>query len=802
MIITRSFLTRLTRIALFALVATTALLGSTQYVFAETAGNDGSEQLVLAVAPESLRAVSGEHEILSVQIADSTGVPILLTEPMRVRLFSSDPRVASVEPEVEIPAGSSFTIAKVLVSGKSGSVSFTASADGVSPSHSVLDITETSVESVGTTLAIFPMPERLIKGSTEPGRAMIAVLDNSGSPVISAFDVEIKITSSNEQIISVPESVIIPAGYPGVFVDVTPHEPGTGQLIAVADGYSSSGIGVDVSEPSLLPTHLVASVIPERWDHAGIGNPMLVVQALSNEDLAPSYLPCGTVFFASSNPDLLAVPNQVDVPCDTQITSIEIPLVSTSTTGYALITVATPGLVSTSTEFNAVNTAPDELRSWVLPPNPASGDNQPPQVVVQLVDHEGSPVAAVRPMPVTVRIGGNTINDVVQINTNESYSTLPYTLIANPTDPADIWISVPGVSSTPLSWSTTDLPVEATIEFSDSWRYQSEGITATVTVRVQGRLVQGALVSWEVEDGTAVVQVAETDANGQARAEIHSSALGQAQVTARITSSAIGSIEVMNHFDSVSANQDTTPEARLLGLPADLIAGIVIALVLVLIVVDIAHSIDFGFLRYIGIKRLSENGPTHSRIRRSTPDTNPKSTLLRLLAFRSGGDSLPLPELPILDRLDAEHVEFIRSEYAMRIESIEETADLERMSSQQRELIAGAAVVSALERITERQSKDNEHTQACKTAEHALNAASHLNNTRIAAGGDRLDRTRLWIIYSQTLLNTDRLQEALTAANAASKTATQIGSQELWAPTVSELENQIRLRISDTRKTA
>ncbi|MEE8046242.1 MAG: hypothetical protein V3T49_05325, partial [Dehalococcoidia bacterium] len=157
---------------------------------------------------------------------------------------------------------------------------------------------------------------------------------------------------------------------------------------------------------------------------------------------------------------------------------------------------------------------------------------------------------------------------------------------------------------------------------------------------------------------------------------------------------------------------------------------------------------------------------------------------------------------PIFDRIDADRLEFVRSEYAMRIESVVGESDASSVPADQQELIAGAAAVSALERLAERQTKDHEYVESYKTAEQALNAASHLNNTRVAAGGDRLDRTRLWVLYSQALFNADHLDEAMAAADAATKTADQIGSQAMWASTIDELVRQIKHEIVESQQSA
>lgn len=794
--------TRLTRRAIFVLMIITALMVSIQSASADFSDGDKSERLTMTVAPESLPAEVGEHQILAVQIAGPTGVPILLSEPMTIRLFSSDPRVASVAPEFVIPAGSSFAIVTVHISGEAGAVSFTASADGVSPAHGALEVAEANEASVGTTLTIFPMPDRLIEGAVNPGHAMVAVVDSSGSPVISAFDIEVNLTSSDEKILKVPATVTIPAGSPGVFIDVAPIGAGSGQLTAVADGYSSSGIGIEVSGPSDHPSHLAASVVPKRWDHSGVGNPMLVVQAIDDDNLTPSYLPCGIVFLASSNPDLLSVPSQVDVPCGKDIASIEVPLVSTSGTGYAVVTVASPGLISTLTEFNAVNREPDELKSWVLPVRPASGDIQSPIVVIQLVDHEETPVAAPRPMPITVRTGDSTIEGIVQINAYDSYSAFPYTLIENQSGPVEMWLSATGVSSAPLSWSSTEMPVEAVIRFSDSWRYQSEPVIATITVNVQGRPIQGATVTWDVEDGYSYVPVSVTDENGQAQAEIYSSALGQAEVTARVTSDAIGVLEVKNNFDSVSLDQQFAPDAKLLGIPVGLLAWLVAIAAVLIVLFDFARSGQLMPWPPFGNKIGRSDAGSHSSSGSASLNTQPKSNLLRILAFRSGSESFPLPNLPIFDRISGDQLEFVRSEYAMRIESVADDGNAESVPSEQRDLIAGAVAVSALERLAERQTRDSEFEAAYKTAEMALNAASYLNNTRVAAGGDRFDRTRLWVLYSQALLNADHLDEAMAASQAATKTADQIGSQAMWASTIDELESRIRFEIRDSQQSA
>lgn len=83
---------------------------------------------------EGIIGSSTSHAIGIVQLADSTGNQVLASDNLTVRLVSSDPGVLQVPSEVVIPQGKSFVSFSVTTFGKSGTVSVSASAEGVGSS--------------------------------------------------------------------------------------------------------------------------------------------------------------------------------------------------------------------------------------------------------------------------------------------------------------------------------------------------------------------------------------------------------------------------------------------------------------------------------------------------------------------------------------------------------------------------------------------------------------------------------------------------------------------------------------------
>jgi len=166
------------------------------------------EALALYFGPKTLLPDGQCHEAVTVQLQDKEGTPVKATSSIKVYLSSSNTNIATVEETITIKSGEYKASAEVTTYSENGKTTISATSPGLASNSSVLYVKGDAPKIV----ELFIFPDVLLADGSVNEVLTVQLQDENGAPVKARQDTEIRLSSSNTMIGSVPESVIIPQG--------------------------------------------------------------------------------------------------------------------------------------------------------------------------------------------------------------------------------------------------------------------------------------------------------------------------------------------------------------------------------------------------------------------------------------------------------------------------------------------------------------------------------------------------------------------------------------------------------------
>ncbi len=344
-----------------------------------------------------------------------------------VNVSVDDPEIASVPPQVTIPAGSSWT-SFTIVGNKPGITNCRLT---------LLGFEEVDTVTVGTPTFVWDSVMSLMNlGQTDSVRVYTYVPGGSygyGNYVYSDTSqnvdqaLTISVTSTNPSVISVPSVMLIPSGrYYADWITVTAVGAGSARLVA-------SAVGWDMKESSEIT---VTGVTPYMRADVTVG---AGCRTSGSVGLSVGSAPVGgyTFYLSSDDPGVASVPSQVTIPYGSSWQSFTIVGVSPGSTkirlsvpaelgGYTeedTVTVVTPTFAWDSVPSQLTIGAVDNVRVYTYVPGGSYGygnyvysdayQNVDQAVIVTLMSQN----AGVIQMPATTSIGaGRYYSDYVNVS--------------------------------------------------------------------------------------------------------------------------------------------------------------------------------------------------------------------------------------------------------------------------------------------------------------------------------------------------------------------------------------------------
>jgi len=183
----------------------------TMIVISQTAVVEASESpaLNLELSPPIITADGETHEVVVVQLETDNGYPYIAQRDVTVYLASSNLGVGLVDESVVVPAGRSYAKAAFNASYNSGMSVITATAAGFTTDEAIIQAVRSDFDAQ---LRVYAVPDVMPAVEYVEGRAVIQILDLEGNPYNSLLDVNVVLSSSNETILTLQETVTIEKG--------------------------------------------------------------------------------------------------------------------------------------------------------------------------------------------------------------------------------------------------------------------------------------------------------------------------------------------------------------------------------------------------------------------------------------------------------------------------------------------------------------------------------------------------------------------------------------------------------------
>jgi len=385
----------------------------------------GSPKLLsVSLSPSQMLPEAGASGIVTVQLLDATGKPARAEVDVVVTLSSSIARVGSVDPTLTINAGSTFGRARFYVSYAVGETTITASAAGYTSGSATLRV----IGPVPAKLAIYAAPPKISERSESYSYIVVQIQDLQGLPARAPSDVLVYLSSSNESIAYLQDTVIkIPSGQTYASTKLYGVYAGSVRVTASAEGYMSASTEVNVVKPRVgssgrIGLYLAPPSVPPGVEYHKIivlqlqdssGNPIVVSEEI-------------TIQLTSSDTTIGWVNASVKMrggePQLAGFTSTLLP-------GSTIITASAQNFEAAAAQLTVVGTVPYRLALRAAPPLlPADGRSYD-SIIVELQDVNGLPARAPTNVSVTLASSRTDIGEVsktVTIGAGRTYAVASF----------------------------------------------------------------------------------------------------------------------------------------------------------------------------------------------------------------------------------------------------------------------------------------------------------------------------------------------------------------------------------------
>jgi hypothetical protein len=482
----------------------------------KTAGLSGT-RLVVEVAPKAdIPAPFGYYSFFTVQIQDSSGIPVRAEKPLTVTLSSSNTNVIETIGHITIPTGSSYVMESVKSKGTVGSATLSASAQGLETG--ALSITTRSENWADPDdqklITVSALPSTVASDSAESSNIIVQVTDSQGRPFSfqSHHYTGMNMYSSDpafvlESPFLKPEATFavgaVKAQFDGISaVSVSKGGYSPGSTAVEARGLSPTGVEISQLHKVVLANNAAStSVLVSTVDSKG--NPVP-----ARKDVFIS--------LSSSQQDVATVEVAEVIPKGQAYALVEVTAVKAGTT---TLTASSQGLAGSSLELKPVGSTGDSLslKLGIKAPSKMLADGRSyNSVFVQLQNSAGNPVPAKSDIVVNLSSSSTRTASVQNNVTIKSGSTYAAASVTPTSTPGEFALSASSTGYTTVSTKieTSAAPLTIVRAFELPRTAPFEGMRVAVDVVAAGLPVADALV--KISGIAAETVETSTDANGHA----------------------------------------------------------------------------------------------------------------------------------------------------------------------------------------------------------------------------------------------------------------------------------------------
>jgi hypothetical protein len=324
---------------------------------------------------------------------------------------------------------------------------------------SLLPVGAATTTGTATAISLTVVPAKLPADGLAYPAVVVSLVSASAQPTVQLVNTTVFLSVSQNNVGSLPASVVIPAGRTFVIANfTTTTTPGVTTVTASSPGLQSASQTVTTLTTSGYPTHILVFASPSTQLARPAGQPSdtgTVTLELTDDQGLPAKAPTNvTVQLFSSDAKV------VNVTQNTLVIRANTSLVTgTFQTGFTpgsdiAITASSSGYVSGSTDISVIGPAPLKLTSAAEPSSIVLGSTG--LLLVSLTDQSGNPARAPAAVNVTIRSSNTTVATVpgtVTIPAGSIYTWVSYQA-TRVSGSATLTVTSPGLQSSSATVQT------------------------------------------------------------------------------------------------------------------------------------------------------------------------------------------------------------------------------------------------------------------------------------------------------------------------------------------------------------
>jgi len=284
----------------------------------------------------------------------------------------------------------------------------------ISPAHATA-----TQASLPTALSISPIPPKLPADNNTYPAIVVSVVGSTGQPTVALTDINVSLTSAQENVGKIEENVVIPAGETYAIANfTTTHTAGMTTVTATTTGLTTAATLVTTVIAVGYPTHLVITAVPNTVPASTAGTGNLILELEDDVGLPAKAITDVPISLYSSNTNVVNVTAATTMMQQGEYLK-EINYTSGFVPGAALVTASATGFASGSATVSVLGSPPLALKLEAQPSlmvactaNVTSCDGR---LVVALTDLSGNPTLASRNIQVQIRS-----SDLAAVNASET----------------------------------------------------------------------------------------------------------------------------------------------------------------------------------------------------------------------------------------------------------------------------------------------------------------------------------------------------------------------------------------------
>jgi hypothetical protein len=382
-------------------------------------------KLGIFIVPSRVPADGDSYKMIYIATTDTKNNPSVVGQKLEVRLSSSNTAVGTVASAAFIEAGSYYTVATFRSTETAGTTTISATATGYAGAQASL-VTIKSSDTNPAKLSVVALPSPPLPQEGAEGIVIVQLLNSFGTPITAPGDIKVSLTSSNEDVVKVDSSVIIPQG----------------QIYAIAKSETALGSGqstITASSDNLVPatatvrtgdsqaSQLKLYPLPPIMSTTGIDGSWVVIQVEDARGVPVRSFKDIEVSLISSD-DKIVLPKEPAVVIRKAQSFVVAKMMPGGKEGKASITPLAEGFLSVPADITAMKPVFDSgerrLAVYSAPPNPAPAATDRVLVAAQVQAKGGAPAPVFRATMVQLsssNLNLGKFNDNLIIAPNDSF---------------------------------------------------------------------------------------------------------------------------------------------------------------------------------------------------------------------------------------------------------------------------------------------------------------------------------------------------------------------------------------------